>query len=168
MVFVVLGLTVVLVVVVALLSVGWAVGSTRDMPDQIVIDAHEGIEFCAEALPDHVTAELTYNDLRRILRLHLEWVQFYHWAPEGKSEVPVLYEQFDAVDYVVERAEMTDLHVPKHHIVEVIRAHDSYLQVSGAIHIDDPIAVESDLAELPMLDSPAAQEALEDGAEPTN
>ena len=166
-VFVVLAVAAVLVVVVALLSVGYAVGSTREMPDQIVIDAHEAIEFCAEALPDHVTAELGYNDLRRILRLHLEWVQFYHWAPEGRSEGPILYEQFDAVDYVVERAEMVDLDVTKDHIIEVIRAHDAYLQVAGALHLDDPVAVEHDLAELPMLDAPTTPDAIEDGSEPS-
>ena len=146
---------VVVVVVVAQLAVGSAVGKTTSMPDQIVIDAHEAIEFCAEALPGEVTATMTYDELRRLLRLHLEWVQFYHWAPEGDGAGPVLFEELDAVDYLVERADVIGLEVSREHLVEVVKAHSAYLQVMGAIHLEDPVVAESDLADLPMLDAGA-------------
>jgi hypothetical protein len=142
------------VVAIALLMVGSAVGKTRSMPPQIVIDATEAIEFCAEALPSEVTSSLTYDELRRLLRLHLEWVQAYHWSPEGVSDGPVLFEELDAIPYMVERAAIVGLEVPRDHIVAVVDAHSAYLQVAGAIHLEDPVAIEADLAELPMLEQP--------------
>jgi hypothetical protein len=158
----------VLVVVVALLFVGWAVGKTAEMPDQIVIDAHEAIEFCAEALPFEITSVLTYDELRRLLRLHLEWVQFYHWAPEGEGDGPVLYEELDSVDYLVERADVVGLDVSRSTIVAVAKAHSAYLQVMGAIHLEDPVVAERDLTDLPVLDGPlrpAIDETSDAGAE---
>ncbi len=143
------------VVVIALLMVGSAVAKTTSMPPQIVIDATEAIEFCAEALPDEVTASMTYDELRRLLRLHLEWIQAYHWAPDGASDGPILFEELDAVPYMVERADTIGLEVSREHLVAVVDAHSAYLQVAGAIHLDDPVAIEADLAELPMLEQPA-------------
>ncbi len=150
MVFVILGLAAVLVIVIALVFVGDAVGKTSNMPDQIVVDVHEAIDFCAEALPSDVTAVMTFDDLRRILRLHLEWIQAYHWSPEGNEEGPILFEEFDALDYVMERAAAIRLEVPRGHVAQVIDVHSSYLQVMGAIHLEDPVQVEADLAELPL------------------
>ncbi|MDH3684424.1 MAG: hypothetical protein OEV40_31270 [Acidimicrobiia bacterium] len=155
-------LAVVLVVVIALVSVGWAVGKTTSMPPQIVIDAEEAIEFCAEALPVEVTSVVTYDELRRLLRLHLEWIQAYHWAPEGYSDGPILFEELDAVDYMVERADTVDLDVSRDQIIAVIEAHSAYLQVAGAIHLEDPVTIETDLAELPILDQAESPSILDD------
>ncbi len=160
-------LTAVIVVGVAFVAVGHAVGSTEAMPAQIVVDVHEAIEFCAQALPDDVTAVLSYDDLRRVLRLHLEWIQAYHWSPEGRSAGPIVFEQFDALDYVMERVEVTDVEVTPHQAAAVIQAHSDYLQVMGAIHIDDPVEVEGDLAELPLLDTPRT-ERLQTGETPVD
>ncbi len=156
MVFVILGIAVVLVVVIALLFVGDAVGRTAAMPNQIVVDVHEAIGFCAEALPSDVTASLTFDELRRLLRLHLEWIQAYHWAPEGTDAGPILFEEFDALDYVMERCAAVRLDVPRSHVAQVIDVHSSYLQVMGAIHLEDPEQIEADLAELPLSGDAAA------------
>jgi dihydroneopterin aldolase len=145
-------------VAVAFYAVGHAVGVTEQMPAQIVVDVHEAIEFCAEALPHEVTATVSYDELRRVLRLHLEWIQFYHWAPETSESGPIVFEQFDALDYVMERVEVTNLEITREHAAAVIQAHSDYLQVMGAIHIEDPVKVEQDLAELPLLDNPAGIE----------
>ena len=163
MVFVIIGIAVVLVVVIGLVFIGDAVGKTSSMPDPIVVDVHEAIDFCAEALPDDVTATLTFDELRRLLRLHLEWIQAYHWAPEGTGDGPILFEEFDALDYVLERMAAIRLEVPRDHVAKVIDVHSSYLQVMGAIHLDDPVKVEQDLAELPI--NPEVGE-LDGGARP--
>lgn len=148
----------IIIVIIAFVAVGHAVGSTEAMPAQIVVDVHEAIEFCAEALPDEITAELSYDELRRLLRLHLEWIQAYHWSPEGTESGPIVFEQFDALDYVMERMTVTDLDVPRGFAASVIQAHSDYLQVMGAVHIDDPVKVDGDLAELPLLEAPDAAE----------
>ncbi len=148
----------VLIVAVAFVAIGHAVGTTEAMPAQIVVDMHEAIEFCAEALPAEATAVLSYDELRRLLRLHLEWIQAYHWSPEGRSSGPIVFEQFDALDYVMERVQVTEIDVTRDHAAAVIQAHSDYLQVMGAIHIDDPVKVDGDLAELPLLDDPSLDE----------
>ncbi len=158
MVFAVLALAAVLIVVIGLYAVGHAVGATENMPDQIVVDVHDAIEFCAEALPGEVTATLSYDQLRRVLRLHLEWIQAYHWAPETLGPAPIVFEQFDALDYVMERVQVTDVEISRDHAAAVIQAHSDFLQVMGAIHLDDPVKVEQDLAELPLLENPLATE----------
>ena len=161
MVVVLVVVAAVAVVVIGLLFVGWAVGKTAAMPDQIVIDAHEAIEFCAEALPIEVTSQLTYDELRRVLRVHLEWIQAYHWAPEGDPTGPIVFEEHDALDYVMERADILGLEVTRDQAAAVIEAHDAYLQVAGALHIEAPELVERDLSQLPQLDLPS-RPALED------
>ncbi len=162
MVFVLLVVAALVVVAVAFVFVGHAVGSTEAMPDQIVIDGHEAIEFCAQALPDAVTASLSYDDLRRLLRLHLEWIQAYHWAPASTDAPPIIFEQFDPLAYVMERCEVVGLDVDPEEAAAVIQAHSDYLQVVGALHIDDPVNVEADLAQAPQLRAGAGVPLLED------
>jgi hypothetical protein len=158
------------VVAIAFVAVGHAVGTTESMPDQIVFDAEEAISFCAEALPDEVTATLSYDELRRVLRYHFEFIQAYHFTPSSRADVPVVFEQFDPLDYVMERAAINRLEISRDHAAAVIQAHSDYLQVMGALHIDDPVDVEADLAELPLLDGPeleaSSAEALPDGDDP--
>ena len=165
MTFVVLGLLAVVVIGIGFYAVGHAVGVTEQMPAQIVIDAHEAIEFCAEAMTYDVTATISYDDLRRLLRLHLEWIQAYHWSPEGMPIGPIVFEQFDALDYVMERVQVTNLEVTREIAAAAIQAHSDYLQVVGAIHLDDPVKVEQDLAEMPLLDEATLDQL--DAGDPT-
>ncbi len=160
MVYLFIAIALVLVIAVGLISVGDAVGKTQDTPDQIVVDAHEAIEFCAEALPSQVTAELSYDQLRRLIRLHLEWVQAFHWAPSSTDAMPIVFEQYDPLSYIMERAAVVDLDVDEDTAAAVITAHTDYLVVAGALHIDDPAEVSADLQALPlMLDSNGADVA---------
>ena len=118
------------------------------------------------ALPASVTSVLSYDELRRVIRLHLEWIQAYHWAPEGHAEGPIVFEELDALDYMVERADVLALGISRDHLAAVIAAHSAYLQVMGAIHLDDPVNVEADLAQLPLLDAPRPRSASTRGPEP--
>jgi hypothetical protein len=138
------------------------------MPKQIVYDVQESIDFCAEALPDEVTATLSYDDLRRLLRLHLEWIQAYHFTPEGDSEGPMVFNNEDAVAYVMERAAVTRLPVHADHARQVLDAHLAYFQFMGAVHVESPNLVRADLQELGLLealDNPSQPE-LEDPQTP--
>ncbi len=147
-------LAAVLVVVIGFVFVGSAVGKTEAMPAQVVFDVHEAIDFVAEAVPVEVSSVLSFDDVRRLLRFHLEWLQAYHWAPDTEGEAPIVFEEFDALDYVMERCDITGFEVERPHAAAVIEAHTAYLQVMGAIHVDDPVDVERDLASLPLLDAP--------------
>jgi len=48
-------------------------------------------------------------------------------------------------------------------MAQLIEAHTDYLRVAGALHIDDPVDVEADLAEFPLLDRPDSPRAIEAG-----
>ena len=142
----------VIVVAIALVAVGGGVAKTTAMPDQVVYDVMESIDFCAEALPDEVTATLSYDDLRRALRLHLEWIQAHHFTPEGDPDGPLVFNDNDALAYVMERAAITQLPISADHARQVIGAHLAYFQFMGAVHIESPDIVNEDLAELGLIE----------------
>lgn len=158
LVWLILGLAALSVFAIAMVFVGWGVDKTRTSPPQITIDINDAIDFCSEALPDDVTAQISYEDLRRLMRYHLEWIQFHHWSPEGTGELPIVYEGDDAAGYVARRAEFWHLDVSRDQIDAVVEANDAFLQYSGAIGVADPELASTDLAEL------AA--ALDAGADP--
>jgi hypothetical protein len=158
--YLILGLGAVLVIAIALVAVGGGVAKTVRMPKQIVYDVQESIDFCAEALPDEVTATLSYDDLRRILRLHLEWIQAYHFTPEGDPEGPIVFNDDDALAYVMERAAVTRLPISADHARQVLDAHLAYFQFMGAVHVERPEIVRLDLAQLGLLDAGEEPPAL--------
>ncbi len=151
MVYLIVILTALAVIGAGLVAVGEGVGKTRKMPKQIILNVEEAIEFCAESLPIDVSSVVSYDELRRVMRLHLEWLQAYHWAPDSDDDGPIVFEEFDSLDYVMERADIIGLEIEREHAQKVISVHTSYLQVMGAIHLDDPALVEADLAEVPLL-----------------
>src|SRR6187397_2933660 len=65
----------VLVVVIALVAVGREAFTLSAQPKQALFDLEEAVEFVADRLPDEVTAVLTYDDVRSILRWHLEYLR---------------------------------------------------------------------------------------------
>ena len=153
--YVILIITALAVVAIGLVFVGSGVAKTAAMPAQIVVDVHEAIEFCAEAVPTSVSSVLSYDDMRILLRLHLEWIQAFHFAPEGDPDGPIVFEEFDALEYVMERLDMSSLEVDPTYVAAVIRAHSEYLQTMGAIHEEDPAIMQADLDDLPLLTSGA-------------
>lgn len=155
--YVILGVGAVVVVAIALVAVGGGVAKTAAMPNQIIYDVQESIDFCAEALPDEVTATLSYDDLRRLLRLHLEWIQAHHFTPEGDPEGPLVFNNEDALAYVMERAAVIRLPVSAEHARDVLDAHLAYFQFTGAVHVESPDLVRIDLADLGLLE--AAEES---------
>ncbi len=146
--YVILLVGAVIVVAIALVAVGGGVAKTAAMPNQIVYDVMESIDFCAEALPDEVTASLSYDDLRRALRLHLEWIQAHHFTPDGDPDGPLVFNDADALAYVMERAAITRLPISVDHARQVLDAHLAYFQFMGAVHVEEPDVVQKDLAEL--------------------
>ncbi|MBT8241350.1 MAG: hypothetical protein KJN63_09005 [Acidimicrobiia bacterium] len=167
--YVILVVGAVIVVAIALIAVGGGVAKTASMPRQIVYDVQESIDFCAEALPDEVTATLSYDDLRRLLRLHLEWIQAYHFTPEGDPDGPLVFNNEDALAYVMERAAITGLPVSVEHARHVLDAHLAYFQFMGAVHVESPELVRIDLQELGLLESgnQSPMPELEDPQDPT-
>ncbi len=73
----------VLVVVIALVAVGREAFTLGAQPKQAHFDLEEAVAFVADRLPDEVTAVLTYDDVRSILRWHLEYLRDRACPPAG-------------------------------------------------------------------------------------
>jgi len=139
------------VIAIALIAVGGAVKKTSEMPDQVVFEASEAIEFCAQALPDSTTSQLSYENLEKILRIHLEWIQAFHWSPEKFSPSALVFDQAEPLQYLAERTDIVGLDVTAEEIKVVLDAHYEYLIAIGAL--DTPTKEHSilDLSEAPAL-----------------
>ena len=75
MALIILGLAVVAVVVIALVAVGGVVGPLSSQPPLRVYSLDEAVDFVAERLPDHVTAVLSFDDVRAIIGWHLDFLE---------------------------------------------------------------------------------------------
>ena len=147
----------VLVLVVALVAVGGAVGRLRTEPARNIFENDEALEFVAQALPDELTAELSYEELQRIMRLHLDYLHAQGVARSG-GDLPVaggpqLVESDDAVRSIQDRAALVDFYPKPEAVRRVIDAQLAYFEAIGAI---SPVT-EPELAEL----QDEAQEAAE-------
>lgn len=131
-----------LIVVIALVAVGGVVDRLRREPPRQIFEGDEALEFVAQALPDDVTAQLSYDDVTRILRLNLDYLHERGIARSAGDLDPAaeltVIEPDDAVRYVVARAALVDFHPEPDHVRQVITAQLAYFEAIGAVaEIDD-------------------------------
>jgi hypothetical protein len=152
-VFAVLGA--VLVLVIALVAVGGVVGRLRVEPQRNVFENDEALEFVAQALPDQMTAELSYDEVQRIMRLHIDYLHSQGVArsggdlPDGGG--PQVVEREDAVASILRRAALVDFYPRPEAVRRVVEAQLAYFEAIGAISpVSAPeLADLADLAEEP-------------------
>ena len=138
----------VVVFVIAAVAVGRVTTNLAKSPERAVFDADESLEFVAEALPGDVTAQLSYDDVRTILRLFHDYLHAQGVATTaGDDDVDELAvaDPERAVDYIVERAALADIIVDPDHARAVVAAQLSYFEAIGVVGQavdgpDDPIA----------------------------
>jgi hypothetical protein len=70
-VFVVIGAVV--VVAIAVVAIGVAVGRLEHETAPAIYELEDAVEFIAEELPEEVTARVSFDDVRTVLRWHLDW-----------------------------------------------------------------------------------------------
>lgn len=63
------------VVLIALVAVGKAVAELETERSPAVYDLNDAVEWIAQRLPDEVTARISFDDLKTLLRWHLDWFQ---------------------------------------------------------------------------------------------
>lgn len=68
-------LTVIVVAVIGLVAVGGVTAKLASAPPRPLFDLAEAVEFVAERLPFDATAELSYDDVRRLVGWHLDYLQ---------------------------------------------------------------------------------------------
>jgi hypothetical protein len=144
-------ITAVLVVALALVAVGRVTWRLEAQAPPSVYAVDEAVEFVADRLPDDVTAQLSFDDVREILQWHIEYLADRGVAV-GKGDDrlvagPLVAAEDDALAYVLGKAADADIEVDDVWVVQVLDANEEYLGAIGAI-------------------GPVVEPAVEPGADP--
>jgi hypothetical protein len=124
-----------LVLVIALVAVGRESFTMGAQPKQALFDLEEAVEFVADRLPDEVTAVLTYDDVRSILRWHLEYLRD-RGVPARRDQTaggPVVVEDDEGVAWVLGKADEVGLEVTDAEVAIVLEIELAYFDAIGAI-----------------------------------
>lgn len=141
MIWLIAALGVVVVVAIAFVSVGAAVGRLEHETAPAVYRLAEAVEFVVERLPDEVTARVSYDDVRTVLAWHLDWfadsgLATRHGIELGDAAVEVgdvkVGDADAAVDAVVARALESEGPEPVD-VVCILDAQHAYLSAIGAV-----------------------------------
>lgn len=134
------------VVVIALVAVGRLAGSLAAQPPTSVYDLAEAVVYVADRLPPEITAELTYSDVERLLRWHLEYLQDLGVArPQGEDRLasgPLVAGENEGLAFVIGRAADAGMEIDDLWVLAVLDAEQAYLGAIGAI--GSPLAVPED------------------------
>ena len=139
----------VLVVVIALVAIGREAFTLGAQPKQAHFDLEEAVDFIADCLPEEVTARLSFDDVRSLLRWHLEYLRD-RGVPVRRDQAasggPVVVEDDEGIAFVLGRADEDGLDVTDTEVAVVLEAEIQYFEAIGAIGGPAP--------DLPDLDDP--------------
>jgi hypothetical protein len=130
----------VLVVVIALVAVGREAFTLGAQPKQALFDLEEAVAFVADRLPDEVTAVLTYDDVRSVLRWHLEYLRD-RGVPVRRDQTaggPVVVEDNEGIAWVLGRADEAGVEVSDAEVAIVLETEMAYFEAIGAIGDEVP------------------------------
>jgi len=130
-------ITVVLVVVIALVAVGRVTWRLEGQAPPSVYSVDEAVDFVADRLPDELTAQLSFDDVRELLQWHIEYLADRGVAV-GKGDDrlvagPLVAAEDDALAFVLGKAAEADIEADDVWVVQVLDANEAYLAAIGAI-----------------------------------
>lgn len=130
-------IVVALVFVVAAVVVGREARRLDAMPARATVDMDEQVLFVADRLPDEVTAQLSYGDVRQILDWHLAFLSDHGLEVTGGDPAvvneSVVVDPVSSLDDVLERAAAADLPYTAMQVKMVLDAQLAYLDEIGAV-----------------------------------
>ncbi|MDH4146874.1 MAG: hypothetical protein OEY23_17080 [Acidimicrobiia bacterium] len=137
MTYVLAALAAVAVLAVALVAVGTVVGRLGREPNRSIFEHDEALAFVVEALPDSMTAELSFSDVERMMRLHLDFLHASGVARSGgdlelEGGARVIDAE-DAVAYVQRRGALVGFFPKAEEVRQVLHAQLAYFEAIGAI-----------------------------------
>lgn len=123
--------------VVAAVAVGSVVARSSVKSRPAVYDLEEAVEFVAERLPAEVTATVSYDDVRRVLRWHLDLlasrgVASYRTDDDVNTSLVVVGDA-EPIAYILGRADEAGLDLADDHVVSILVAQEAYYEAIGAI-----------------------------------
>jgi hypothetical protein len=134
----------VVVFVVAAVAVGRVTHALANDSERSVFDVEESTEFVAQALPDAVTAELSYDDVTTILKLfhdHLHARGVATTAGEDASSPDVrIVDPAEGVDHIMMRTKLAGVEYARRDVEAVVAAQLEYFAAIGVIgeSLDEP------------------------------
>ncbi|MFP3906156.1 MAG: hypothetical protein ACLFWR_03940 [Acidimicrobiales bacterium] len=128
---------VVIVFVMAAVAVGQVTSNLARTPERAVYEPDQALDFVAEALPSDLTAELSYDDVSRVLRLFHDYLHSRGIATTAGDAVvdspAAVIDPDAAADYVLERAARVDFAIDRVAVDAVIEAQLAYFEAIGAV-----------------------------------
>ena len=136
----------VVIVLIALVAIGREAFTLGHQAQQAHFDLDEAVDFVAERLPDDVTARLSYEDVRSILRWHIEYLRD-RGVPHRRDLTkggPVVVEDDEGIAFVLMRADAAGLDTTDRDVAVVLAAGLAYFDAIGAIgpEVADPLALD--------------------------
>jgi hypothetical protein len=137
MIWVLVVLAVVAVFVIAAVVIGREATRLRGEPPRPVFDLEEAVQWVASHVPFEVSAALTHDDVRRILRWNLEYFRSRGVSSNGDSATAgadnVVVGGAETVDYVLTQARSQNLEYTAPQVHAVLDAQMAYLEAIGAL-----------------------------------
>ncbi len=125
------------IVVIALLAIGTVVGRLGPEPERQVFDGDEALKFVVAALPDEATATLSWEDVQRVMRLHIDQLHARGVARSGgdlaDGDGPLVIDPEDVIEAICRRAAYSDFFPEPDHVRDIITAQLAYFEAIGAI-----------------------------------
>ena len=125
-----------LVFAIAAVVVGREARRLDAEPPRPVFDPDEAVEWVANHLPFDVSAELSHDDVRRILDWNLQYFRSKGVSGNGSTphaETPIVVGGAETVAYVLDQAGRTGLDLTPGQVHAVLDAQMSYLEAIGAV-----------------------------------
>ena len=137
MVIAVAAIVAAVVFVLAAVVVGREARRLDAMPARATIDIDEQVLFVADRLPDDVTSQLSYGDVRQILDWQLDYMSAHGLEVTGGDpevvDEPVVVNTVSSLDYVTGRAAAAGVPYTAPQIESVLDAQLAYLDEIGAV-----------------------------------
>ena len=125
-----------IVFVIAAIAIGREARRLDDQPPRPVFDMDEAVEWIGDRLPFEVSAQLSHDDVREILRLSLEHYRASTLSSNGhgaEHEGDVVVGEAETLGYVLERARAGGQLWTMPQVQAVLDAQLAYLEAIGAV-----------------------------------
>ncbi len=122
---------------IAAVSVGGVTATLSTKPRRSVYDLSEAVEFVAESLPEDVTAQVSYEQVEAVLRLHSEFLTEKGLAStrtdDDLTEDLVMVTDDEQVAWILGRLDEQQVLLDDTEVVRILTAEQGYYQAIGAI-----------------------------------
>lgn len=123
--------------VIAAVTIGGVTGNLAARPRRSVYDLDEAVDFVADLLPEDLTAELSFEDVRAVLLAHCDYLASKGVASDKTAddigEALVVVPDDEPVAWVIGRLEEQGVEIPDADVVTVLDVEERYYEAIGAI-----------------------------------